>query len=96
MAKMNVGAGFDAKNGMGPLVNSQNVKVAGHGDGCFLGPCLFGDLHAYGSDAVRFCTKRKTITSADTRPVFARSSGCEGPGTKQACICTVFLALFSP
>ena len=25
---------------------------------------LFGDLHAYGPDAVRFYTKRKTITPA--------------------------------
>ena len=65
MAKMNVGAGTDAKSDMGPLVSKphfekvkgyvdqgvkegatllvdgRSVKVAGHEEGYFLGPCLF-------------------------------------------------------
>jgi malonate-semialdehyde dehydrogenase (acetylating)/methylmalonate-semialdehyde dehydrogenase len=35
---------------------------------------LFGDLHAYGPDAVRFYTKRKTITQRwPSAPVYARA-----------------------
>ena len=68
MAKMNVGAGTDAKSDMGPLVSKphfekvkgyvdqgvlegatllvdgRGVKVAGHEEGYFLGPCLFDNV----------------------------------------------------
>jgi malonate-semialdehyde dehydrogenase (acetylating)/methylmalonate-semialdehyde dehydrogenase len=68
MAKMNVGAGTDAKSDMGPLVSKphfekvkgyvdqgvlegatllvdgRGVKVPGHEEGYFLGPCLFDNV----------------------------------------------------
>lgn len=66
---------------MWPLPVPVPVPVAYHSFGGWK-RSLFGDLHAYGPDAVRFYTKRKTITqrwpSAGVREgaVFSFPSSC--------------------